>query len=145
MSRLVSAVVSLAPSAKRISEPWRPLRCCLPRFWSCFSAATPTKRLCDRLRGGLCLVFGHSYAAKHISVPCRPLRCNLPRFWSCFSAATPMWTPSGALRCIVLGWSSCLHCGAVGLHVHKFRSAAGPAIKTMSGGGECSGHWDVCL
>ena len=110
-------------AAKRISEPWRPLRCSLPRFWSGFSAATPTKRLCYRLRGGLCLVFGHSYAAKRISESCRPLRCSLPRFWNCFSAATPMWTSSGTLRCIVVG-ASCLHCGAVGLHVHKSRSAA---------------------
>ena len=123
---LITAIVlGVAPhSAKRISESCRPLRCSLPRFWICFSAATPTKRLCYRLRGGLCLVFGHSYAATRISESCRPLRCSLPRFWNCFSAATPMWTPSGALRCIVVGWSSCLHCGAVGLHVHKFRSAA---------------------
>ena len=143
MSLLVSAVVSLAPSAKRISEPCRLLRCSLPRFWRGFSAATPTKHLCYRLRGGLCLVFGHSYAAKRISESCRPLRCSLPRFWSGFSAATPMWTPSGALPCIVMGGLPV--CTVVRLAFMSINPAQRPAIKTMSGGGECSGHWDVCL
>ena len=105
---LITAIVlGVAPqSAKRISEPCRPLRCSLPRFWSSFSAATPTKRLCYRLRSGLCLVFGHSYAAKRISEPCRPLRCSLPRFWICFSAATPTKRLCYMLRgglCLVFG------------------------------------------
>ena len=63
-------------SARRISEPWRPLRCRLSRFCNCFSAATPTKRLCDRLRSGLFLVFGHFYAAKRISGLRRGFRCQ---------------------------------------------------------------------
>ena len=63
-------------SARRISEPWRPLRCSLSRFCNCFSAATPTKRLCDRLRSGLFLVFGHFYAAKRISGLRRGFRCQ---------------------------------------------------------------------
>ena len=63
-------------SARRISEPWRPLRCSLSRFCNCFSAAMPTKRLCDRLRSGLFLVFGHFYAAKRISGLRRGFRCQ---------------------------------------------------------------------
>ena len=85
-------------SAKRISEPWHPLRCIIPRFCNCFSAAKPTKHLCDRLRGGSCVISVVLPAAKRISGLRHGLRCQLCMVFGSFSAAKPTWRCLDPLR-----------------------------------------------
>ena len=74
MSLLISAVVSLAPSAKRISELWCGLRGRLCSLFDCFSAAKPMSTPPDALRGGPDLIYGSYLAAKPMCAPPDALR-----------------------------------------------------------------------